>query len=319
MISRSSTGLVARCTIVVVVVVLLGGIIAGCSSDSEVPVQDARESEGKATLVTVLWAAGVLLALILLFTLPFYQSTWGEFVAAGLIVFLLLFYYRQPIALWLLGLSGEGPAVLLRTLIGLPFEALATVQDFLLERLPEAELKIGKLTILSLSTQQAFDTTLIPLGILVSGALIRLAVARYVRNERLRKITGEYWLYVLAYLILAYVLSAITNWSFIAIVFVFLLIFLVLALGIFRVGGDILAAMVYVGALLWTLLRIAVKAIVSLVTVFADLIRAIGRWIRELYERYIVAPIVRLYHAIVGYLEQIERRLDIFLGRTPRS
>lgn len=276
----------------------------------------------------LMWLLTILffLVVVTIFVLPLTHSSWGEIVAVIVTVLLLLFYYTQPIAAWLsdseLGMSieiaGNGiPGSLLRTgraLGNLLFDA----QRFVLTHLPERTILIGRVTILRLETNSLFEPTRWPLFILFIGGLIRIAVARYVKNERLRHVTGEYWLYILTYLVLAYIVSAITSWSFLALVAAFALIVIALALGLLKVLGDVLSAIKHILGDLWRIVRIVAKFVVYLVTIITEFVKQFGRRVQELYQKFIVEPILRVQTAIVKYLSRIERWLDDRLNRNPK-
>lgn len=299
-------------------------LVLGCAQ-SQPPTKIAS---AEATTPIFMWLLAILLLVVVsaLFILPLTHSSWGEIVAVIVIILLLLFYYTQPIATWLsdlrLGTSigianNDIPRFLSqtgRTLGNLLFEA----QRFVLTHLPEKTISIGDVTILRLETKSLFKPTRWPLFILLIGGLIRVAVARYVKNKRLRHATGEYWLNILAYLVLAYVISAITNWSFLALVAAFALIFVALALGLFRVLGDILSAIKHILGDLWNVVRIGAKSVVYVVTIITEFVKQFGRRVRELYQRYIVEPIRRVQEAIEAFLSRIEQWLDVRLNRNPK-
>lgn len=314
-------------TVFALAVCLMASILmAACGSGNADGFQQITDATEPKPMLSWFLAAGILVALVALFVLAINQSSHGEVVAGIFIVILLLFYYTQPVHEWASDLEyripeSDFPNKLLAGvshLVEKPLDALVSAQAFVLDHLPQKTISIGEFSLLQLSTKNSFETTLVPIVFLILGVAIRIGVARYVRNERLRELTGEYWLYVLAYVVLAYVISAITNWSFLAVIGLFLLIFVALALGVLRVGGDVLKALLHLLILLQKTARIMAKSIVSLVTVIADFLKSIGQWIKRLYETYIVDPIVAVYEAVASFLEEIEEGLDDFLNRRPR-
>lgn len=299
-------------------------LVLGCAQSQ--PTNKLVSTETTTPVFTWLLAALLFLVIAALFILPLTHSSWGEIVAVIVIILLLLFYYTQPIAAWLsdlrlgasVGIAEDAiPRFFSRygqTLGSFLFDA----QRFILTHLPEKTVSIGDFTILHLETKSLFKPTRWPLFILLIGGLIRVAVARYVRNKRLRHATGEYWLYILAYLVLAYVISAITNWSFLALVAAFALIFIALALGLFRILGDIFSAIKHILGDLWNVVRIGAKFVVYVVTIITEFVKQFGRRVRELYQKYIVEPIRRVQEAIEAFLSRIEQWLDVRLNRNPK-
>ncbi len=299
-------------------------LVVGCAQSQP---QNNIASTGPAHPIST-WIFAILLWLVViaLFILPLTHSSWGEVVAVIVIILLLVFYYAHPIATRLsdmqLGTSaGATNNDILqffsragRALGNLLFEA----QRFVLAHLPEKTISIGNATILHLETKSLFEPTRWPLFILIIGGLIRVAVARYVRNKRLGHVTGEYWLYILAYLVLAYVISAITNWSFLALVATFGLIVIALALGLFKVLGDIVSGMQYVLGDLWNAVRICAKFVVYVVTIITEFVKQFGRRVQELYQKFIVEPMQRVQKAIEQFLSRIENWLDVRLNRNPK-
>lgn len=299
-------------------------IVFGCAQS--LPSDKIASAEAPTPIFT--WLLAILLFLVVsaLFILPLTHSSWGEIVAVIVIILVLLFYYTQPISTWLSNLrlgtstavsSNDIPRFIVQaghTLGNLLFEA----QRFVLTHLPEKTISIGNVTILRLETKSLFEPTRWPVFILLIGGLIRVAVARYVKNDRLRHATGEYWLYLLAYLVLAYVISAITNWSFLALVAAFALIFVALALGLLRVLGDIFSAIKHVVGDLWNVVRIGAKFVVYVVTIITEFVKQFGRRVQELYQEYIVEPIRHVQKVIEAFLSRIEKWLDIRLNRNPK-
>lgn len=271
-------------------------LIGGCTAGQTL--ERVAQANGTEPILTGLLAILLLMVVAALFVLPLTHASWGEVVAVIVIILLLLFYYTQPIGAWLsdlrlgasIGIADDAIPRLLSKLGVKLSEFLFDAQHFILTHLPEKTVSLGDFTVLHLETRNLFKPTRWPLFILLTGGLIRVAVARYVKNTRLRHATGEYWLYLLAYLVLAYVISAITNWSFLALVIAFALIFVALALGLLKIVGDILSAVRHILLDLWKALRIGAKGVVYLVTIVTEFVKQFGRRVRELYQRVIVEP-----------------------------
>lgn len=182
-------------------------LVFGCAQS--LPSDKIASAEAPTPIFT--WVLTILLLFVIsaLFILPLTHSSYGEIVAVIVIILVLLFYYTQPISTWLSNLqlgastavsNDDFPQFISRaghTLGNLLFEA----QRFVLTHLPEKTILIGSVTILRLETKSLFEPTRWPVFILLIGGFIRVAVARYVKNDRLRHATGEYWLYLLAYLV----------------------------------------------------------------------------------------------------------------------
>ena len=299
-------------------------LIGGCTAGRTL--ERVAQANGPEPILTGLLAILLLIVVAALFVLPLTHASWGEVVAVIVIVLLLLFYYTQPIGTWLsnlrlgasMGIANDAIPRLIAQLGSKLSKILFDVQHFILAHLPEKTITIGGFTILHLETRSLFKPTRWPLFILLIGGLIRVAVARYVKNVRLRHVTGEYWLYLLAYLVLAYVISAITNWSFLALVVAFALIFVALALGLLKVLGDILSAIRHILLDLWKVLRIGAKGVVYLVTIVTEFVKQFGRRVRELYQRVIVEPARRAQAVVDAFLSGIEQWLDRVLNRPPK-
>jgi hypothetical protein len=294
-------------------------VLVGCESEAARTL--TRVAAGPATSPLSLMVFTVALAaLALLFILPLIDSTHGEWLTSIIIVLLLLFYYAGAILSWVTrGQDSEAAVVsFIAELLSHPAQWLSKAQNFIITHLPQADIRIQDFEVFKFLRRADYQATVVPIAILVTGVLVRFAITRYVRNERLRRITGEYWLYVVAYLILAYFISAISNASFLAVTLVFLLLLIALALGLYRLIVDALKGLFH---LLWIgvkVLRIAVMAVVGAVTVISTFLKDFARKMKEVYEKYLVQPFRVLYSRIIARLNRTEERLDQFLSRSPK-
>lgn len=250
----------------------------------------------------------VVLLLILLTS-----KTVAEAIVALVLILGMGFYYAKPMQLLILKLPVESDA--LHALVNTVARWLGEYQGFILGHLPNfGGISIFGRRLLRITIDSHFASTPWPIVVLFAGVVIRLVIGRFVRNERLQQVGREYWLFITAYTILALMVSSITHWSFLSMMLVVFIAVFILAAGLFRVGSDLISGLWRFLKVIGRSCKIAMMYIALLAARATKILRNFVRFVRELYEKYILGPFRRLYKAIQGFLDRAEANVRRWLN-----
>lgn len=247
-------------------------------------------------------------SIVILLAVLFTSNTIAEGMAAVILIFVMGFYYTEPTRLLVSGLP-----VLSDTPLA---EWLLDYQRFILELLPNFKgISVFDKRFFIISVDEQFVPTYWPIMLLIAGIIVRVVLERYVRHHRLRQVGREYWLFITVYVILALMISNIIHWSFLKMMLASMVAVFIIAAGLFRVATDVITGF-------WSSLKV-VRRFIKIVMMYtallsariAKILRNLVKFIRELYETYILEPFRRLYRAIQDFLENVENRVRTLLDQ----
>jgi hypothetical protein len=241
-----------------------------------------------------------ILFIVILVVLPFTSKRPTEFIVSIILLLLMIFYFSGKIRLILQNFYTDG--VRNENIASWLSNILAKYQRFFWERLPR-------------SWNRSYIADSIPLYILSASVLLRWGISKYVKHKKLQYITREYWLFITTYLIFIIILSQITGWSFILLLVGSIICLFVVIAGLFRLLGDGLHGATNTFGILKRMLKIIVKELVLLGTMFVSFLRNLLKFIRELYNRFILEPCRRFLFSVHRNLDKIEHHVDDSLDK----
>ena len=179
-------------------------------------------------------------------------------------------------------------------------EAARLVQsgrESVLDRLPGFEgWSIGRLRLLPIAIDKDFVPTVWPAVMLFLGLVVRSVILRFVPNERLKEVAQEYWLFIAGYVILAFVASSLIHWNVFVLLVVLSLTIFILATGALRIVADFVRGSITAGVAMVDWLRVGLRYLAVAAARVARVLRRVFRFIRHLYETYIIGPLKRFYY-----------------------
>ncbi|GEM_PF-2423778 len=251
------------------------------------------------------WSKVLSVAIVLLAVL-FTSKSIAEGLAALILILAMVFYYTQPVRTTVFELT---------VLRDLPLAHwLQDYQRFILEHWPRFDgISVFGNRILSIHADVHFVATLWPVLLLFVGVIVRVVLGRYIRHEKLKRVGREYWLFITAYTILALMISDIIHWSFLKMMLASLVAVFIVTAGLFRVSADLLRGLWVSIKVAYRFSKIATMYLALLTARIAKVLRNLMKFIRELYEAYIIERFRRLYRSIQNFLDDTERQVRALL------
>lgn len=266
-------------------------------------------SEVTIILETVLSLLVLLGTPVVLVVILVRSRTVAERIVAAVLILGMVFYYARPLQWLILGFYAELPSMsnILQGVVNIMIGFLEKYQEFILGILPgfDGITVLGK-RMLRVDIDTQFVATGWPIVVLFVGVVVRLAIGRFVRHERLRQVGREYWLFITAYIILALMTSTIVHWSFLGMMLAVVIVVFVLTAGLLRVATDLISGFWASWKVVRRLGKIAMMYVAFCAAKVTKLFRNLVRFIRELYNKYIIEPIRRLYGRIQNFLDRAE-------------
>ena len=243
---------------------------------------------------------------IMLVVIFLFSTSLSEYVASLILALALGFYYTEAIQTVIAKIS---------FLSKVPVsEWLQSYHNLIITYFSKFDgfTVFGK-TFFAINVNNRYVATRLPVILLFLGVVVRLVIERYVKHERLKQAGREYWLFITTYLVLAAIVSTLIQWSLLKILIASLVIVFIVAAGIFRVGTDFLSGLWALLLLVGRAMKIVAMYIALAGTKIAKALRNLVKFIRNVYEAYIIEPFRRLYRGVQSVLDRAERRVQIWL------
>ncbi len=254
-------------------------------------------------IVMMFLGIAVVVTLLVIFSTA---KSVAEYVASFTLVFALVFYYTDAIQKVISSVPLLG-----RTPIN---KLLQLYHDLIINILPEfSGITVFGKTIFVIEINTSYVSAKWPIIFLFSGVAIRYVINRFVRHQKLKQASSEYWLFITLYFVLAAIVSTLIGWGFIKILVVSLGVVFIIAAGMFKVGVDILKGFLSVIHTVWRTIKIAAMYIALGGAKIAKALRNLVRIIRDIYNAYIIAPFRKAYEFVQGALDSIESQAQKWL------
>lgn len=264
-----------------------------------------------------LWVIPLILQIflfIVLFVIIIRSKSIPEILISVFLLFIFTFYYSESIV-WLIRQVDSLPSQYLNIFSHIS-SSLWNYRLFMLGLIPDWEgfFLFGR-NFMQIKVDQQFIESYMPIIILILGLLIRFGISRYIKNEKLRRLAREYWLFITGYLIIAAIVSAITHLNFIWMLIIPLIIIFFVSAGIFRLFSDIVNAIWKILVLIVEYSKLLFKYLTLLGAKIAKFLRRIIKVIIDFYNNYIVRPLQWLYNKLQELREKADKVVDNLLDK----
>lgn len=248
-------------------------------------------------LATILLIYIILAALI--------SSSSYQIISSFFLSISLIFYYSRNIAQFTIKIPIIGPAL---------EEFFTKFQYYIVEHIPAFDgINFFNKKLLVIQAHHDFQTTYWPIYFLIMGFFVRIIIDKYIKHQKLRNVSSDYWLFITTYVVIASIISNVINWSFIKIIVFSIVIVLLLAAGLLRVLSDLFSFLLEAIRLCIQAFKIFTKWLALFLARIAKFIRNLVKKIRELYNKYIVDPILKFFKRIKRQLDKLESQVNISL------
>lgn len=232
-----------------------------------------------------------------------------EWLASILLIFLLVGYYSEIFTAWFFYANSSNTYI--SNLLFLFSYNFAQISQFFSGiHINYGGLDVGPYSLLTITGSDSYTRTLWPIIIFALGLLLRYSIHRFVRHEKLRRLTLEYWLFLTLYIVASYWISQSTSWSFWSLFGTLILLITLYATNLFEVFVDILSLMAGIYEILKKVGGIVRRYIAYVAAEISKILRKLAEKIRYLYRKYIVEPISIIYKRIMAILTNWQNLID---------
>lgn len=165
----------------------------------------------------------------------------------------------------------------------------------------------------SMRVNASFTPTWWPIIALIVGVVLRLVIANFVTNQRLKELAGESWVILTTYLALALIVSAVLNWNFLLIFILSAVVVLVYA-GAYQLIANLWDGVLHTIHHVIRLAHIFFKYIAVAGTYIGEVFSDIYNFVRDLLD-IVIAPFRFINRLLTTFEDELEARANSELSQ----